>query len=405
MPEWQIPLSDLDYGAEEAAAVRRVLEGKWLSMGPETAAFEQEFGAVVGVPHACAVSNGTAALHLAFLALGLGPGDEVIQPAVNFVASANMTKAVGATPAFGEIVDLDEPTLAPAEIERLVTPHTKAVVVMHYSGYFCRMAEIQKACRKHHLALIEDACHAVGARCPRVANESASSLGSLAAGALGDIGCFSFFSNKNLVTGEGGMVTTRRDDLNDKVRNLRSHGMSTLTWDRHRGHAATYDVLAHGYNYRIDDLHSALGREQLKKLDRNNRRRREMTALYWQGLQPLESRGWILPFRKAATLDSAACHLLPVVAPDADTRWRCAEALKSAGIQTSLHYPFIPGFTGFAGLGTRGGLDKSIAFCQRIITLPLFPTMTEAQVQTVCGTLITAAPGSQPSAFVAPSVH
>lgn len=405
MSEWQIPLSDLDYGAEEAAAVRRVLEGKWLSMGPETAAFEQEFGTVVGVPHACAVSNGTAALHLAFLALGLGPGDEVIQPAVNFVASANMTKAVGATPVFGDIVNLDEPTLDSTEIERLVTSHTKAVVVMHYGGYFCRMAEIQKLCRQHRLALIEDACHAVGARCPRVAGEGTSSSGPVAAGALGDIGCFSFFSNKNLVTGEGGMVTVRRDDLNDKIRNLRSHGMSTLTWDRHRGHAATYDVLAHGYNYRIDDLHSALGREQLKKLDRNNQRRREMTALYWQKLQPLESRGWIVPFRKTATLEFSACHLLTVVAPDADTRWRCAEALKAAGIQTSLHYPFIPGFTGFAGLKTRGGLDKSIAYCQRIITLPLFPTMTGDQVQTVCETLIAAASGSKPSVSVAPPVH
>ncbi|MFA6564719.1 MAG: DegT/DnrJ/EryC1/StrS family aminotransferase [Verrucomicrobiia bacterium] len=398
-----IPLSDLDYGAEEAAAVRRVLEGKWLSMGPETGAFEQEFAAAVGVPHACAVSNGTAALHLAFLALGIGPGDEVIQPAVNFVASANMTKAVGATPIFGEIVGLDEPTLDPAGIERLMTPHTKAVVVMHYGGYFCRMTEIREICRKHHLALVEDACHAVGAKCSLTS-------GSAAAGALGDIGCFSFFSNKNLVTGEGGMVTTRRDDLNDRIRNLRSHGMSTLTWDRHRGHAATYDVLAHGYNYRIDDLHSALGREQLKKLERNNRRRRELTALYWQNLASLESLGWTLPFRKLSTSEfplstfsSSACHLLPVVAPDADARWRCAEALKSAGIQTSLHYPFIPGFTAFACKESRGGLDKSIVFCQRIITLPLFPTMTEAQVQAVCEALIAAAHSRQPSASITPS--
>lgn len=392
-----IPLSDLDYGAEEAAAVRRVLEGQWLSMGPETSAFEQEFAAAAGVPHSCAVSNGTAALHLAFLALGIGPGDEVIQPAVNFVASANMTKAVGATPVFGEIVGLDEPTLDPTGIELLMTPHTKAVVVMHYGGYFCRMTEIREICRKHRLALVEDACHAVGARC-------SSTSGSAAAGALGDIGCFSFFSNKNLVTGEGGMVTASRADLNDRIRNLRSHGMSTLTWDRHRGHAATYDVLAHGYNYRIDDLRSALGREQLKKLERNNQRRRELTARYWQKLQPLETCGWILPFRKVAALDSAACHLLPVVAADGETRWRCAEALKSAGIQTSLHYPFIPGFTGFADVETRGRLDKSIAFCQRIITLPLFPTMTEAQVQTVCEALISAALGPQPSAFSSPFV-
>ena len=297
MIEWRIPLSDLDYGAEEAAAVQRVLQSQWLSMGPETKAFEEEFAAAFDVRHACAVSNGTAALHLAFLALGIGPGDEVIQPAVNFVAAANMTKAVGAVPVFGEIVGLDEPTLDPGEIKRLITPRAKAVVVMHYGGYFCRMAEIQEICRKHHLVLIEDACHAVGARFPQTSNARPNDSVLLAAGALGDVGCFSFFSNKNLVTGEGGMVTTHRDDLNDKVRNLRSHGMSTLTWDRHRGHAATYDVLAHGYNYRMDDLRSALGREQLRKLERNNQRRCELTTLYWRRLQPLEARGWFLPFK------------------------------------------------------------------------------------------------------------
>lgn len=402
MPEWQIPLSDLDYGAEETAAVQRVLQGKWLSMGPEATAFEEEFAVMVGVPHACAVSNGTAALHLALLALGIGPGDEVVQPAVNFVAAANMTKAVRAVPVFGDIVGLDDPTLDPAEIERVMTPRTKAILVMHYGGYFCRMAEIREICSRRHLVLIEDACHAIGARLPRASSRELNPAGSLGAGAWGDVGCFSFFSNKNLATGEGGMVTTHRDDLNEKIRNLRSHGMSTLTWDRHRGHAATYDVLAHGYNYRIDDLRSALGREQLKRLERNNRLRNMLTALYWKRLAPLETQGWILPFKQKAGpggpqscaagqwLESS-CHLLPVVAPSADIRWHCAEKLKSAGIQTSLHYPFIPGFTGFAHFGVRHGLDKSAAFCQRVMTLPLFPTMTEAQVQTVCETLIASA--------------
>ena len=402
MSEWQIPLSDLDYGAEETAAAQRVLQGKWLSMGPETRAFEEEFAAMVGVGHACAVSNGTAALHLALLALGVGPGDEVIQPAVNFVAAANMTRAVGAVPVFEEIVGLEEPTLDPAGIERAITPRTKAVIVMHYGGYFCRMAAIREICNRHHLALIEDACHAVGARLPVTPASESRPGESWGAGAWGDVGCFSFFSNKNLVTGEGGMVTTRRDDVNEKIRHLRSHGMSTLTWDRHRGHAASYDVLVHGYNYRIDDLHAALGREQLKKLDRNNRRRRLCTAMYWKRLDGLEARGWILPFKHRMRLEDgrcetagqcleSVCHLLPVVAPDAGVRWRCAGELKSAGIQTSLHYPFIPGFTGFAYLESRQKLNTSAAFCQRVLTLPLFPTMTESQVQTVCETLVAAA--------------
>ncbi len=164
MSDWRIPLSDLDYGEEEKEAVLRVLASKWLTMGPEVQAFEREFAEFLGVKHALAVANATAALHLAYLALGLGPGDEVIQPALNFVAAANMTVAVGAAPVFADIVGLDEPTIDPQDIERKITPRTKAVVVMHYGGYLCRMSEISDLCRRRGLALIEDACHAVGAR-------------------------------------------------------------------------------------------------------------------------------------------------------------------------------------------------------------------------------------------------
>ncbi|MCX6896751.1 MAG: DegT/DnrJ/EryC1/StrS family aminotransferase [Verrucomicrobia bacterium] len=312
MSDLQIPLSDLDYGPEEEAAVLRVLKSRWLSMGPETKAFEEEFAALTGTRHAQAVANGTAALHLAFLALGLQPGDEIIQPAVNFVATANMSRALGITPVFADIVSLAEPALDPAEIERLITPRTRAVVVMHYGGYPCRMAEISALCRKHKLALIEDACHAVGAVYAAAHGRQA--------GNLGDIACFSFFSNKNIAVGEGGMITTNRDDLAEKIRLLRSHGMSTLTWDRHRGHAATYDVLAHGYNYRIDDIRSALGRAQLAKLLRNNQRRRESTAVYWERLTPLEKKGWFLPYKKLKTeklkaeTNEMAAHLMAVVA-------------------------------------------------------------------------------------------
>jgi dTDP-4-amino-4,6-dideoxygalactose transaminase/nucleoside-diphosphate-sugar epimerase len=396
---WQIPLSDLDYGPEEAAAVRRVLQNKWLSLGPETGAFEEEFAAYTGTRHAIAVANGTAALHLAFLALGIGSGDEIIQPAVNFVAAANMSKAVGATPVFGGICGLEEPTLDPLKVERLITPRTKAVVVMHYGGYFCRMAEILALCQKHRLALVEDACHAVGAD---YSDEEKRPPHGCKAGNLGDIGCFSFFSNKNLVTGEGGMVTTNRDEIAERIRSLRSHGMTSLTWDRHRGHATQYDVLAHGYNYRLDDLRSALGREQLKKLERNNQRRRELTALYWRKLEPLEAQGWTLSFKRRASLHpqpasfNSACHLLAVVAPDANTRSRCVKRLAQAGIQTSLHYPLIPGLSAFAG--SPGWVtEKAAGFCQRVITLPLYPTMTQNMVERVCAELLAPARNRTPS--------
>ncbi len=307
MSEWRIPLSDLDYGADEEAAVLRVLRSKWLSMGPEVQAFEQEFADYLGVKHALAVSNGTAALHLSYLALGLHSGDEVIQPAINFVAAANMTVAVGAKPVPVDILKLSEPTIDPSEIERRITPQTKAVVVMHYGGYLCRMEEIGSLCQQHNLALIEDACHAVGARYGDPLRPSSNGRFS---GNLGDLGCFSFFSNKNLVTGEGGMITTNRDDLAERVRLLRSHGMTTLTWDRHRGHASSYDVILNGYNYRLDEVRAALGRVQLQKLETNNLRRRDLVGAYRRNLADLPT-DWIVPFKDY--VGNSAYHLMAAV--------------------------------------------------------------------------------------------
>jgi dTDP-4-amino-4,6-dideoxygalactose transaminase len=363
-----IPLTSLNYGPEETAAVARVVKSGWLSTGPEVKAFEQEIAAFLGVTHAVAAANGTAALHLAYLALGLGPGDEIVQPALNFVAAANMTVATGATPVFADIVNVEEPTIDPADIARRLTPRTKAVVVMHYGGYPCRMAEIGALCRQRGLALIEDACHAIGAH----ADDGRM------AGNLGDIGCFSFFSNKNLATGEGGLLSTNRDDLAERLRALRSHGMTTLTWDRHRGHASSYDVVTHGYNYRFDELRAALGRAQLHKLPAGNLRRGQLVELYRQQLAGLP--GWTIPF--AQHRGSSAYHLMAVLAPDETQRAHVARTLNEAGIQTSLHYPYVPQFSAFERY--RGvELPLSRSFARRVITLPLFPTMTDEQVGTV----------------------
>lgn len=377
MSEWRIPLSDLAYDAEEVAAATRVIESGWLSMGPEVQAFEQEFAAHTGARHAVAVSNGTAALHLSNLALGLGPGDEIIQPAINFVAAANMTVAVGATPVLADIVGLHEPTIDPAAVERLVTPRTKAVLVMHYGGYFCRMDQLRALCRRRGLALIEDACHAVGAR--YLSRPEQASSGGSPAGVLDDVACFSFFSNKNLATGEGGMITTDRDELAERLRLLRSHGMTTLTWDRHRGHASSYDVVAHGYNYRLDEIRAALGRVQLRKLDRNKGLRRSLVSLYRGRLADLP--GWVVPFDDAQ--GDAAYHLMILVAPDERARLRVAQALRGAGIQTSLHYPCLSEFEAFGRFRTSP-VERSLAFARRTITLPLFPHLSPSDVEEVC---------------------
>jgi dTDP-4-amino-4,6-dideoxygalactose transaminase len=384
LSEWRIPLSDLDYGVEEEAAVLRVLRSKWLSMGPEVETFEREFANYLGVKHALAVSNGTAALHLSYLALGLQSGDEVIQPAINFVAAANMTVAVGAKPVPVDILNVSEPTIDPSEIEQRITPQTKAVVVMHYGGYFCRMAEINSLCQKYNLALIEDACHAVGARYRDPLQPSSNGRFS---GNLGDLACFSFFGNKNLVTGEGGMITTNRDDLGERVRLLRSHGMTTLTWDRHRGHASSYDVILNGYNYRLDEVRAALGRVQLQKLETNNLRRGDLVAVYRRNLADLPTE-WIIPFTDYK--GDSAYHLMVAVAPDEEIRRNVVQSLKDSRIQTSLHYPCLSDFGAFGHLQIDQ-VEQSSSFARRAITLPLFSSMTTDQVDEVCNVMRTAA--------------
>jgi dTDP-4-amino-4,6-dideoxygalactose transaminase len=373
LADWRIPLSDLDFDSTEMEAVQRVVLSKWLTMGAEVQAFEKEFGAMQEARHTLAVANASAGLHLAFLALQLGPGDEIIQPALNFVAAANMTIAVGATPIFADIIDLTEPTIDPGHVERLISPRTKAIVVMHYGGNLCRMAELTEICRDRGLALIEDACHAVGAR---YYDKTQRTPHGMMAGSIGDIGAFSFFANKNIAVGEGGMVTTNRDDLAKSVRLLRSHGMSSLTWDRHKGHASSYDVVANGYNYRLDELHAAIGRVQLAKLQRNNKRRQHLLSQYRDCLQLLA--GWAMPF--AESIDHSSGHLMVVIAPTNEMRNKAIGALREAHIQSSMHYPCIPDFSVFRQQ-QADGVKKTRQFTERAITLPLFPTMTHDQVQ------------------------
>lgn len=392
---WKIALSVPQLGPEETAAVQRVLASTWLTMGEETQAFEGEFARFLGVQHAIACASGTAALHLAMLALGIGPGSRVIQPAVNFVAAANMTMACGATPVFADILGLDEPTLSPRELAACLAAPAEAgataasvptaLILMHYGGYPCRMDEILDLCGARGVPVIEDACHSPGG------HFQGTKARTRRLGSLGEIGCFSFFSNKNLATGEGGMVVTDRDDLAATIRSLRSHGMTSLTWDRDRGHAATYDVTAHGFNYRIDELRSAIGREQLRKLPAGNQRRRDLTRAYWEALDPLEQRGWILPFRSRfanGALEQSACHLVTLVAPDPVARWQAADRLRAAGIQSSLHYPLVPGLSAFASQAGPHPLPVATAYAARTLTLPLYPALTMEQVAEVARILV-----------------
>lgn len=371
--DWRFTLSQPCLGEAETRAVSECLASGWLSMGPRTQEFEANFAALVDARHALAVTNGTAALHLAYAALGLADGDggEIVQPAINFVAAANMTRAVGLTPVFADIVSLDEPTIDPKAVERLITPKTRAVVAMHFGGYGARMGELLALCERHGIPLVEDACHAPLTRDP--------ASNGRALGTMGAVGCFSFFSNKNMTTGEGGMVVTNDDEIAARLKNLRSHGMTTLSWDRHHGRPSTYDVVANGFNYRIDDLRSALGNAQLARLEDNNAARQDLAECYRDEIA--RRCGDAARYVFADRPRSGSAHLAALVVAE-PCRDRLRLELSERRIQTSLHYPPIHRFSAFAG-DVRADLPVSDEFARRMITLPMYAGLTREGVREI----------------------
>lgn len=371
---WNVPLFDPDLGAAEEQALVEVIRSKWLTMGDRTKAFEARFAEEIGVPVALACNSATAALHMALDALGVGPGDDVVVPSLTFVATANAVRYCGARPVFADVASMDEWNISAESIERALTPATKAIVVVHYAGYACDMPAIMALARARGLAVVEDVAHA-----PCVA------LDGVHLGAWGDVGCFSFFSNKNMTTGEGGMVTTRRPELAERLSRLRSHGMTTLTLDRHKGHAFGYDVVALGFNYRMSELNAALGLVQLAHLRERNARRGEWVLAYRQRLALVPGLG--LPF--AAYRGEAAFHLMPVLLPAGVRRFDVMTAMREAGVQTSIHYRPVDTFTAYvqAGLGPSTQVPLSHLIGERVITLPLYPSMHIDQIDLVCLTL------------------
>lgn len=296
-----------------------------------------------------------------------------------------MTVAVGAKPVFADIISIVEPTIDPAQVEALIGPKTKAVMVMHYGGYPTRMSEIMRICRQRNLPIIEDACHAVGFR--------SAELDGAALGTIGDIGCFSFFANKNMTTGEGGMVTTNSDELAARIRNLRSHGMTTLTWERHKGRASTYDVMTNGFNYRIDDLRSALGLAQLQKLPKANEQRQQLAAAYTRAVARVGQGK--LEYVYGANPTAGSAHLATVVV-DPGQRNQIRKSLSKRGIQSSLHYPPVHEFSAFKRLSSQQLLVTK-AFASAVITLPLFPDLGEEAVNEIVDAVASACQNRTPA--------
>jgi dTDP-4-amino-4,6-dideoxygalactose transaminase len=332
-------------------------------MGPETERLEAAFAAYTGATHAMAVSNGTAALHLICAAAGLGPGDEVIVPSLTFVATVNAIAYTGAKPVFAEIVGLDSPWLSSDAAEAAISPRTKAIMTMSYGGHAGDVEALRALAQRRGLVLLEDAAHAAGSR-----------LDGRHLGTFGVAGAFSFFSNKNLAIGEGGMAVTDDDALADRIRLLRSHGMTALTWDRHRGHAAGYDVVALGYNYRIDEPRAALARVRLERLDDENGHRRELDARYRKHLSGIDRLNLLEPPTPKL---SCSHHLFAVVLDEGVDREAFRGALAERGVQTSLHYPPTHRFSIYCEGAPE--LPVTDEYAARAVTLPMFAQMTDAQ--------------------------
>jgi perosamine synthetase len=357
---------------EDVAAVTEVLRSDWLTTGPKVAEFEQAFADFVGAEQAVAVSNGTAALHAAMYAIDIGPGDEVIVPPITFAASANCVVFQGGTPVFAD-VDPHTLLLDPAQAEAKVTPNTKAILAVDYAGQPCEYDALRAIAKRHGLVLVADACHALGA-----------SYRGHPAGSLADLSTFSFHPVKHITTGEGGMITTDDPDLAQRMRVFRNHGITTDHRQRERQGSWFYEMVDLGYNYRLTDLQCALGASQLRKLPGWVTQRQKIARRYDAALaeipavEPLGVRGDV----------SHAYHLY-VIQLDLDQlegdRTQIFTAMRAEGIGVNVHYipvhlhPFYR-----ERFGTGPGLcPVAEAAYERIISLPVFPLMTEESIQSV----------------------
>jgi dTDP-4-amino-4,6-dideoxygalactose transaminase len=370
MNDWRVPLTDIVVPEEDVRAVLDCLESGWLTMGPRTQAFEEALSAFVGSPHAITVSSGTAALHLACLAAGIGPGDEVIVPAVTFVASASAPRYTGAEPVLCDVRGPHDFTIDPEDAARRITPRTRAIIAVHFCGYPADVHALRELCDANDLVLIEDCAQAIGARLDSEGTQ---------AGTVGELGAFSFFSKKQLCVGEGGMVTTADPQRAERVRLLRSHALTSSTWDRHRGHDPSYDVIDVGFNYRLDEPRAALGLSRIARLRELIDKRRAIVRAYRERLSELP--GLEIPFDEEA-VERSSHFAFPVLLADRAARDDFRSELKANGIQTTW-YPALHCFSEYQRFAPPGGLPQALASAERHCALPLSSSMDEAAVDAV----------------------
>lgn len=369
-----LPFSPPFVGEEEIAEVVDSLRSGWITTGPKTKRFEQEFAAFLGAPAALALSSCTAALHTALLAHGIGPGDEVITTPLTFTASVAVIEHVGARPVLADI-EADTMNIDPAAVRAAVTDSTRAVIAVHYGGHPCDLDALQAICDEHDLVLIEDAAHAVPARYKgRMIGSGANPV------------AFSFYATKNLTTAEGGMLTGDAD-LVEKAVVLSLHGMNRDAWKRHdKTGSWRYDIVTPGYKYNMTDLQAGLGLAQLRKLEAMQARRREIAAAYTEAFAPLEA--FDLPVEREGC--ESAWHLYPLRLKPG--RWKISrdrfiEELRARNIGTSVHFIAVHTFTYYREKYGYRAEDFPIAFreSERVVTIPLHPGLSEGDVGDVVG--------------------
>jgi dTDP-4-amino-4,6-dideoxygalactose transaminase len=387
-------------GEEEIREVVETLRSGWLTTGPRAARFEREVAGYVEAPHAVALNSATAALHLALMALKIGPGDEVITTPMTFCATVQAILHVGAAPVFADIGP--DGNIDPGRIERCITPRTRAILPVHLAGLPCDMTAIWAIAAKHRLAVIEDAAHAIGAHyrgrpigAAPIDDEPAS-----------DAVAFSFYATKNLTTGEGGMLTTCRTDVMETVRTLALHGTTHDAWDRYTAHGSWhYEVVAHGYKYNLSDIQAAIGIHQLHKLEGFIETRAEYADMYHSLLSDLDTVELPISYPESRH----AWHLY-ILRLNVDRlkidRDEFMGELRQRGIGTSVHFIPIPLHPFFAKLPLSADpCRRALELFPRIVSLPLYPAMTVDQVQYVAESVRAVLERAHRVRFVAPAAH
>jgi len=363
----EVPLSAPNITEREIEAVTAVLRSTRLSLGPKMEEFEARIAAYTGVPYGIAVSSGTAGLHLCVRALGLGPSDEVIVPSFTFIAAANAIRYESATPVFVDI-EPDSLNMNPACVEAAITPRTRALMIVHTFGRLARMDALLALAHRHNLLVIEDACEAIGAA-------TGTMGGCRQAGSFGDAAVFAFYPNKQITTGEGGMVVTANPALAREIRALRNQGRyPSDAWHQH-------SLL--GYNYRLSEINCALGCVQMERIEEILSRREHVAGLYQAALKDIP--GLQLP--AGSSRQDRISWFVYVVRVAPEYRDRIAATLIENGVQCGRYFAPVHGQLAYAGWPLPHALPVTERESARTLALPFFSTMTEAQVEYVAGRL------------------